>query len=292
MDTMNCDILEASKRVKPLSPSLINLLQVTAKRDHALSDVHSIIQLDPVLTAAILRAANSAAFRKSEIVDSLSTAVSLLGERFVVGVALDLCSDGFFEQPLVGYESEAGDLWRHSIKTAIAARLVSRYARRPTDSNLAFTAGILHDIGKVVLSSFLEGSARQLAMSVGPEADSLSYLDAEKKKLGSNHCEAGLALSKLWRLPECYQAAIAFHHEPEKAPENLIPFVFAVHMGDTLAMMSGASTGADGLLYPLHPGHVNHFNLTSETTQLIVLHMEEEYTAMCLSLENRKGAGE
>ena len=289
---MNCDIIEASKRVKPLSPSLIHLLQVTAKSNHALSDVHAIIQLDPVLTAAILRAANSAAFRKSEIIDSLSTAVSLLGERFVVGVAMDLCSDGFFEQPLAGYESEAGALWHHSIKTAIAARLISRYARRPTDNNLAFTAGILHDIGKVVLSSFLEGSAQQMALSVIEETDSPSYLSAEKKKLGSNHCEAGLALAKLWRLPECYQAAIAFHHEPDKAPEALVPLVFAVHMGDVLAMMSGASTGADGLLYPLHPGHVNHFNLTPETTQLVVLNMEEEYTAMCLSMENRKSAGE
>lgn len=288
---MNRDIVEASKRVKPLSPSLINLLRATAKPEHSLGEILEIIQLDSVLTAGILRAANSAAFRKSREVESLNVAVSLLGERFVVGIAMELCSDGFFDQPLAGYESEAGDLWRHSIKTAIAARLISRHARRPLDSNLAFTAGILHDIGKVVLSSFLEGSARQMALSVGEGRDSVSYLDAERKRLGSDHCEAGLALAEHWRLPECYRAAIAWHHQPDKAPEAYVPFVFAVHMGDALAMMSGAATGSDGMLYPLHPGYVQHFDLSAEATQLVFLDLEREFAAMSAS-ENASGKEE
>ena len=289
---MNCDIVEASKKIKPLSPSLVNLLQVTAKKDHGLSEILGIIQLDSILTAAILRAANSAAFRKAQEVDSLSVAVSLLGERFVVGIAMDLCSDGFFEQPLVGYESAAGDLWRHSIKTAIAARLISRHARRPLDSNQAFTAGILHDIGKVVLSSFLEGEAQQMALSVGEGRDSASYLDAETKRLGSNHCEAGLALAAHWKLPECYRAAIAWHHEPDRAPEQFIPFVFAVHMGDVLAMMTGAATGSDGLLYPLNPNHTQYFDLTPEATQRVLLGLEQEYSDLCASKNGPANGGE
>lgn len=289
---MNDRIAEASKKVKPLSPSLLQLLQLTAKQDHGLGEILGVIQLDSVLTAAILRAANSAAFRKAEEVNSPSVAISLLGERFVVGIAMELCSDGFFDQPLAGYESVAGDLWRHSIKTAIAARLFCRHARAPIDSNLAFTAGILHDIGKVVLSTFLEGSAREMAMSVGPERDSLSYLDAEKKKLGSNHCEAGLALAEHWRLPECYRAAIAWHHEPDKAPEAMVPFVYAVHMGDAMAMMTGAATGSDGLLYPLHPGHVRHFALTPESTQRVLLELEQEYGALCASMNISGAEGE
>jgi putative nucleotidyltransferase with HDIG domain len=287
---MNLDLEAACRKVKPLSPSLVNLLQITAKNDHGLGDVLGIIQLDSVLTAAILRAANSAAFRKAEEVDSLNLAVSLLGERFVVGVAMDLCSDGFFEQPLAGYESAAGDLWRHSIKTAIAARLFSRYARRPVDSNQAFTAGILHDIGKVVLSTFMEGSAAEMALSVAEGRDSLSYLEAEKNKLGSNHCEAGLVLADHWRLPECYRAAIAWHHEPDKAPPEMIPFVYTIHLGDAMAMMTGAATGSDSMLYPLNPNYLNHFKLTPETTQLVLLELEREYDALCTSME-RKTAG-
>jgi putative nucleotidyltransferase with HDIG domain len=274
---MNNDYEKALKKVKPISPSLVKLLDVTADADHSLKEVLGVIRLDSVLTAYVLRAANSAAFRRAQAVESLDMAVSLLGERFVVGMAMDLCSDGFFEQPLTGYESAAGDLWRHSIKTAMAARLVCRYARQPVDSGQAFTGGILHDIGKVVLSSLLAGRTAEMVAFVGTDRDHLSYLDAERDALGADHCEAGVALALQWRLPPCYKEAIAWHHQPARAAAPFASLVYAVHVGDALAMMSGAGTGADSLMYPLDGGVDSVFDFDGDSIPRVLLELEQEY---------------
>jgi putative nucleotidyltransferase with HDIG domain len=269
---------EALAGVKPISPALIKLVDVTADARHSLQDVLEVIRFDSVLTAQLLRAANSAAFRRSEPVDSLDMAISLLGERFVVGLAMELRSDGFFDRPLVGYESEAGDLWRHGIKTALAARLLCRYSQQPIDGGLAFTAGILHDIGKVVLSGLLEGETADMVASVGSGQDHLSFLGAEREKLGYDHCEAGAALAEKWRLPACYCEAIRWHHQPARSQPECVPLVYAVHVGDALAMMAGAGTGADCLLYPLDAAVNTYLKLDDESIPRVLLEMDREYS--------------
>lgn len=269
---------QALAGVKPISPALIKLVDVTANDDHSLGDVLEIIRFDSVLTAQLLRAANSAAFRRSEPIDSLDRAVSLLGERFVVGWAMELRSDGFFDQPLAGYESEAGDLWRHCIKTALASRLLCRFSRQSVDGGQAFTAGILHDIGKVVLSGLIAGEAAGMVESVGPGRDHLSFLGAERAQLGYDHCEAGAALGETWRLPKCYCEAIRWHHQPPQAQPEFIPLVYVVHVGDAVAMMAGAGTGADCLLYPLDAGVNTHLQLNEDSIPQVLLELEREYS--------------
>ena len=286
---MNVDLAEAVKQVRPFSPALAGLLSVTSRPDHGIGDVMALVQQDPVLTAHLLRAANTAAFRRSEEVVALGMAVSLLGERFTIGLALKLCSGGFFDQSLSGYESAAGELWTHSIKTAIAARLVSRYARGGLDASQAFTAGILHDIGKAVLSAGLGGRGRALAQSVISGEGHESYLTAERAVLGYDHCEAGEALATAWRLPEIYRAAIAHHHDPSACPDAFAPLVFAVHLGDLFAMMTGAGTGADCLLYSLSPDSERYFSYGAEDVQRILLELEDEYAKLVIEEDSHAG---
>lgn len=283
---MNVDLAKAVKQVRPFSPSLAGLLGVTARPDHGIADVMALVQQDSVLTAHLLRVANSAAFRRAEEIVSLSMAVSLLGERYTIGLALKLCSGGFFDQPLSGYESEAGELWTHSIKTAMAARLVSRYARGGLDANQAFTAGILHDIGKAVLSAGISGRGREMALSVTSGKGYDSYLAAERMVLGYDHCEAGEALATAWRLPESYCAAITYHHDPGASPDASRMLVFAVHLGDLFAMMTGAGTGADCLLYSLSPDSERYFRYGAEDVQRILLELEDEYAKLVTATGN------
>jgi hypothetical protein len=145
------------------------------------------------------------------------------------------------------------------------------------DGGQAFTAGILHDIGKVVISAGMEGKALELAKSVLTGQDHASYLSAEHDALGVDHCEAGEALALEWRLPECYRIAIRHHHDPAVVDELNATLVFATHLGDTFAMMSGAGTGADSLLYPLCQDYVRYFDIPPEGVQRILLAITDEY---------------
>jgi HD-like signal output (HDOD) protein len=281
---MNKEMIQAIKKIKPLSPRVVDLLKLASREGHGISDVVRIVECDAVLTAGILRVANSASYRPARgDVDSLQVAISLLGERTVVGICLELCSNGFFDQPLEGYESTGGELWRHDLKTAILSRLLTRHARKPIHANHAFIAGILHDIGKTVVSTYLKGSAPQLTLLVDRSNEHMSYLEAERHKLGYDHCEAGKILAEQWKLPEFCLETIAFHHHPDEAAKEYASLVFCVHLADLLAMMTGSGTGSDSMLYQLHPKYVDHFVISSEKTQLLILDAEEEFAEMISS---------
>ena len=139
------------KSVPMLSVSATRLLQIAAKADHDLQDVISLVKTDANLTARVLKIVNSAAFGLINHITSIDRAVSYLGERIIVSIALGDCAGKLFAKELSGYEADRGDLWKHDLRTAIAAREVVTQSGADISPELAFTAGLLHDIGKALI---------------------------------------------------------------------------------------------------------------------------------------------
>ena len=270
------EIKKIVRKSTPLSPSAAQILRISGDQRHELRELVRIVECDTVLTAGILRVANSAAFRPKEPVTSLSMAIPFLGERVVVSVALDICAHGLYQAPLKGYESDKGDLWKHSLQTALAAREACRFARKPIDGGLAFTAGILHDIGKTVLSPLLSGAPSEFGKA-SAKGELLSYLEEERARLGTDHCEAGAVLAEHWKLPEFFRSAIKHHHEPSNAPPENAPLTFAVHVGDLAAMMNGYGTGADSMHYRMDQACDEYFSLDAERMSMLILAVNSEF---------------
>lgn len=285
---LNNDIDDKIKETQPLSQSAQQILQISGDENHSLLDIVKVVECDNILTANVLKMANSAAFQPKHAIDSIQMAISLLGERWVVSTALETCAKGFFDRPLDGYESEQGELWEHSLVTAIASRLVCKYNKTPIHSNCAFTAGIVHDIGKAIISGFLVGSTGQMVSEIDKQAVA-NYIEAEGSILETDHCEVGHALAKHWRLPQAYQDVILYHHRPDEAPDESRQLTYAVHIGDILAMMTGAGTGSDSMLYELNPNYSKHFSLNQQTIPLLLLELDHEYQQVKQSLSDLKG---
>jgi len=274
----NKEILKKIKSISPISQSAVQILKLTSGPDYSLREIVQTIECDSILTANILKVANSASFSPKNIITSIDMAVSFLGERIVVSTALNVCGKQFFNTPLEGYEAEKGELWSHSLQTAIAARCLAQKskAQQIINANLAFTGGILHDIGKVVLSSILKGTAGKFLAEI--EAHELEdYLAAERANLGSDHCEAGFALAEHWKLPEPYREIIRMHHTPKDATPEVMPLCYAVHVADIIAMMTGSGTGSDCMQYRLDPGYSEYFDLESDELSKIILTVDSEY---------------
>ena len=106
--------------------------------------------------------ANSAAYCRGQPVTTISRAVLLMGEMMVVGVAICVSTSIIFQRPLDGYESPEGELWEHSLRSAIACRELAKFTKGKVNPGLAFTAGLLHDIGKSIISEFLVGSTKEM----------------------------------------------------------------------------------------------------------------------------------
>jgi putative nucleotidyltransferase with HDIG domain len=209
-------------------------------------------------------------------VTSIDRALCYLGERTVISIAVDENAGDLLRKPLEGYEACQGDLWRHDLFAAIASREVARYARGDFDMDLAFTAGLLHDIGKSVFSSFWSG-ASHAALDHIDQGEVRDYLAAEQYLAGMDHTLVGFEMARHWQLPEALQMAIRHHHEPAKVEESLRPLVYAVHLGDIISMMAGCATGSDGMQYHLDTGYTEYFDISSTVLARIVMQAEEEF---------------
>lgn len=274
--------------VPMLSPSASRLMQIAAKADHDLDEVINIVKTDANLTARVLRVVNSAAFGLINQITSIDRAVSYLGERIIISIAVSDCATKVFNKELSGYEAAGGDLWKHDLRTAIAAREVIAQSGADISSELAFTAGLLHDIGKAIISDYLQGSVPEAVEMITRE-DSLDYLDAEEQLVGFDHTRAGYELARAWQLPEELAEVILHHHEPAKAKEQYRALVYSVHLGDSIAMLGGFGTGADSMRYKLDQGYTEYIQISPNTLANIMLTVDMEFEKL---EESFSGSGE
>lgn len=272
------EIIAAIKEVPLLSPSASQLLQLSASSDHDISEVVDIVKCDAALTARVLKIVNSVAYGLVHEVTTIERAVGYLGERMVAGIALGDSASALFHKELEGYDGPKSELWNHDLRTAIASREIAKQSKQPLSPDLAFTAGILHAVGKAVLSDFLQQTANEVLAGIdGNEVT--DYLAGERELLGIDHTEAGYELAKNWELPESLQCAIRYHHSPADAPPEYQHLVYAVHLGCIVAMMCG-SQSSDSLQYHLDQNYTNFIDLTSEQLALVMLEVNETFNTM------------
>jgi len=199
----------------PTLPNIIHTITETVNDpDSSAADLARVIGGDVGLSSKILKLANSAAFGFSREISDIQQAIALLGFRQTQTLALSV---PVFESLIKLADFDFKRFWSHSLRCAKLSKLISLpLAGGKTDS--AFVAGLLHDIGQVVIAMSMRGkqervSALQSASDVGPIA-------AEEEVLGITHAELGYHLGEHWLLPPALTAVIRYHHSPEIEPER------------------------------------------------------------------------
>ena len=276
-------ILKQAKGMRPLSEAALRMIQLAGQPEHSLAQLAELVAADAALTASVLKVANSAAFRPEQPVTSLTMALSRLGDRIAIGIAIGTCASHLYDRELAGYESPGGALWRHSLRTAIAARELSAFCISPLNNATAYTAGLLHDLGKCVVSDYLKDNVAELMAYVDAQAHP-DFLEAERSRLGTDHCEAGAALAGTWKLPEVLCEALRHHHAPMKAKAEHLRLVFAVHIADIVAMAVGDGTGIDSMRYPLDPAYAKLFSISATAFEKLTLRVQDEFDRIVNSL--------
>jgi putative nucleotidyltransferase with HDIG domain len=198
------------------------------------------VSFDPGLTANVLRIANSAYFGAPCEIGSLREAFVRIGARRLFELTIGSSAGPLLRDALPGYTLGRHELLRHAAWTAVASeRLASELRIRAPD--MLFTAGLLHDIGKIVLDPFVETHRAALEA----EADRLhdNFEAAERAVLGMDHAQAGAAVLRQWHLPAPLVEAVAYHHDPEHAPAEHALATHIVHVANTLAGASGVGSG-------------------------------------------------
>ncbi len=203
---------------------LTKLLPKLADVDAHFDDVVDIIALDPGLTAELLRICNSAFFGQSEPIVNVQDAVARVGYQSVYLLVAMINGANSFPQPSPR-GIDVGRLWAHSVTTAFSSKYIAESVHQ--DGNLLFTAGLLHDVGKIVLAQAQPGALN--GELYGPSED--AGLKHEKALFGCTHAEVGTALLKRWGLPQKLITAVSHHHEPNGV-NGLEPLAACVELGD------------------------------------------------------------
>ena len=226
------------RNLPPISKAALELGSLLGRPETTNEEVVRVLKQDSVLTARLLRACNSPAFGLKEQVTSIDQAVFLLGHSQISQMVTTLAFRGPLAMPLQAYALETDDLWRHSILTATAAEIVSKESEElGFDSSLAYTAGLLHDLGKLITNEFL---TRQSMIAIRQQTNEGRCLaQAERDVLGADHAEVGAALLYLWRLPDALVEAVAKHHQPVVEPQPRLSAVAS--LADTLAHRAAAA---------------------------------------------------
>src|SRR5678815_1788131 len=222
------ELVAKGKNLPQISPAALKLVELLEVDDDS-GEAIRLIKSDSVLLAKLLRVCNSSALGLSEPVSSVEHALLLLGYRQVLGLVLSLGFGGSLKVALPGYALTANALLRHALSTATAAEQLATRGLLPNmDASVAYTAGLLHDIGKLVMAQALTREA-QTAIRTHMAAEGLSSIAAEREVLGTNHAEVGACLLEIWWLPDWIVKATTNHHQPTFEPSHLSAIVYVAN---------------------------------------------------------------
>jgi len=269
------EIIAKVKNLPPVSQAALKLVSLLEQSSVGNDEVVQVIKCDNVLTAKLLRACNSPYFGLDEPVSSVDQAVLMLGHQQILHIVLTLAFGSAMIVPLPGYAVEADELWRHSLITATAAEIVAAEASELNiDTPVAFTAGLLHDIGKLVMSQALTPEI-QAGIRRHIEKQGCSRTEAEKIILGTDHGEVGACLLQGWRLPDEIIEAVAHHHLPLLEP---CPQLSAItHVANCLAHLAGSAPGWDGFAIRVDPKTIAALNLDADRIEGMVANVRAAF---------------
>jgi len=224
----------------PPAPRILpELLPLLRKDDVDSERVVELIAFDPAITASVLRLSNSACFAGSSPVGSLLEAIQRLGFNQVYKLVVAVSGARLLGQAQKGYGIDTGELWQHAVVAAVAAQLLA--ARQNEDDSVAFTAALLHDLGKIVLADALEHIYAKLVED--SQSQQAPLIETEKRLLGVQHAEIGGRLLARWNFPANIVNAVWHHHHPHLAPERDQKLASFVYLGNMIAYFMGYGYG-------------------------------------------------
>ena len=222
------EALARDVRALPSLPTVVQeLMMLVQKNEVQLDTITNTLSLDQALSVKVLQLANSPFYGLSGRVRSIRDAINILGMRQLSSLVIAAALTLQFEK-LHGQSLHMNAFWRHSIGCATAARQLAK--RTGLDEQAAFTAGLLHDVGRLVVDSHHPLEAAQAI--AWAEASDTPHCDAEYMLLGIDHTELGSWVCRHWRFTSDVTDAIAGHHHPP--PSGALTLIDIVHVADAI----------------------------------------------------------
>ncbi|MFP4682151.1 MAG: HDOD domain-containing protein [Ectothiorhodospira sp.] len=238
----------------------------------SLDTMARIIGADPALSARLLRIANSGLYQFPSRVDSIAHAIGIIGTQQVRDLVLAATLIQHFQRiPVSGVDMAS--FWRHSIGCALLARSVA-FFRREANVERAYVAGLLHDIGRLILFMHLEDLTTRVLEARDRSGDLLYRV--ESRELGFDHTQLGAALLERWRLPPVLTEPVRHHHTPDEARRYPMETAM-VHLADSMAHALRLGTSGERFVPPVDETAWHRLALPESALEQIAVQTDRHY---------------
>ncbi len=248
-----------------LSQSATAVLRLADDSEAGPKEIEGAIAKDPAITAKVLKAANSAYYGGVKV-PTVGRAVQFLGmnsvRSLVVGIAFQQLTSDKAEAP----NFNKMEFWKHSLAVATAARVLGRI-RMPEKAEELYCAGVMHDVGMLVLDRFMPGefdSALEMSRRTG-----MPLYECEKQTYKFSHADVGALLASHWSLTPLLKSAVQFHHDPMRDQDHFNSTMI-VAAADAIAHLCGYTNNAPGAKHDLDEGLAQIAGLTDDQLNKVV----------------------
>ena len=249
-------ILSKVKAFPTMPEAGAKMLSLLEEPDTEISEIEEILRYDPGLTANILKLANSAYFGIPSKIGSLKQAVIVLGFKRLVQLVVASCVSAVMDKSVPGYDLPPGNLWRHSIAVSIAAEALVK-DKQKTVSQDVFTPALLHDVGKLVLGTFVK---EELEAIESIAAKGVPFVVAENMILNTDHAEIGAQILSHWNFPKDIIHAVRWHHDPE-SPKMVNIQMDIVYLANLLCQTADTSDATGEQSVELSPAVIERLGV-------------------------------
>jgi putative nucleotidyltransferase with HDIG domain len=261
----------------PTPPIVFHQIQkVISDPKVSATQIASILAEDPAMSVKVLKLTNSAFYGLAREIDSVRQAVVVVGLEAVKNLVLSASVLDMFKGKIVDQEFQE-KFWRHSLATAFGSRMLAKrlHNRGMVDPDTAFSAGLLHDIGKIIMSCFLIEEYRKFTYMREQDHKSLSH-EIEERSLGYTHAQIGSLLAAQWKLPHKLSEAIEFHHQPQLAASEA-PIPHIVYLANYLAKKTFYDPEEYYLVGPVDTGVLEYMGVNDADLVAYGEMLREEY---------------
>jgi len=263
------EILAMIKNVPPFPKVAQQVMGLLADPDVTVAQLAEVIQYDQNITVNVLKICNASYFGLPRKISSLDEGLVVIGHDILKDIIITSSSARFYKGPAgEGYFLDEGDLWRHSVATGIMAKMLVPYFKG-AEAGAAFTAGLLHDIGKRFLSNFVADDFKKIAAKVA--AEQCAFTEAEKFYLGATHAELGGMILQKWGFAPEMIEAVREHHNPDALKKE--PLTALVTLSNIMVISMGVGGGADGLATKLRGDDLELVGITQGKVDLLMMNL-------------------
>jgi len=264
----------------PSLPNYVMLINKAIKDpDVSIKQVAELISQDIGLTIRILNIANSVLYRQTykETV-SINDAVKRIGFDEIRSICLSIALSKFFQFDHETYRKNLVNLWMHSLAVAFTSEVIigfcSPEVRDNLEEDLIYSAGLLHDVGLVVICQQKPALYEELSSTYNRDRGFLP--DIERDIFGYSHAEVGQFLLRYWDFPDKISEIVRYHHEHEKAGDEIKPYAKILHIADSICTQYGYSDDVEAIVEPFDVSAWHDLGLKDENIQDIIKVVEDK----------------